>query len=93
MNLITSVNSYRCVVCADIWHGLKPLVCINNDQVFLRKMNFHYLTYLIGIHINYRLSISLYNVAVLNNSQLVVVLIGRLMYRVMSIAPWRLRCA
>ena len=35
--------------------------------------------------------LSLYNVEVLNNSPLVVVLIGRLMCEVMSIAPWRLR--
>ena len=36
-------------------------------------------------------ALSSYNVEVLNNSQLVVVLIGRLMREVMSVAPWRLR--
>ena len=35
--------------------------------------------------------LSLYNVGVLNKSQLVVVLIGRLMCGVTSVAPWRLR--
>ena len=35
--------------------------------------------------------LSLYNVRVLNNSRLVVVLIGRLMRGVTSVAPWRLR--
>ena len=32
-----------------------------------------------------------YNVGVLNNSQLVVALIGRLMHGVTSVAPWRLK--
>ena len=32
-----------------------------------------------------------YNVRVLNNSQLVVVLMGRLMHGVMSIVPWCLK--
>ena len=36
-------------------------------------------------------ALSSYNVGVLNNSQLVVVLIGRLVRGVMSVASWRLR--
>ena len=36
-------------------------------------------------------ALSSYNVGVLNNAQLVVVLIGRLMRGVTSVAPWRLR--
>ena len=36
-------------------------------------------------------ALSSYNVGVLNNSQLVVVLIGRHMRGVTSVAPWRLR--
>ena len=35
-------------------------------------------------------ALSSYNVRVLNNSQLVVVLIGRLMRRATSVAPWHL---
>ena len=35
--------------------------------------------------------LSSYNAGVLNNSQLVVVLIGRLMCGATSVAPWRLR--
>ena len=36
-------------------------------------------------------ALSSYNVGVSNNSQLVVVLIGKLMRGVTSVAPWRLK--
>ena len=60
-------------------------------------MNNRQVVYIIGasIHIVYPLAamyaLSSYNVLVLNNSQLVVVLIGRLMRGVTSVAPWCLR--
>ena len=70
---------------------LRSLLPFSNSKFFL-------ISCLIGIHINYRLSINcntcdivIYNVRVLSNSQLVVVLIGRLMFRLMSIAHCHLR--
>ena len=60
-------------------------------------MNNHHVAYIIGasIIIVYPLAamyvLSLYNVRVLNNSQLVVVLIGRHMRGVTNVASWHLR--
>ena len=66
--------------------------------MFLREMNNRYIAYIIGASINiivYPLAamyvLSLHNVGVLNNLQLVMALIGRLMHGITSVAPWHLR--
>ena len=75
---------------------MAQLESISVHKQWLSACQIFYLTYLIGIRINYRLSIncSTYNInnfGVINNLQLVTVLIGRLMGWVMSVASWRFR--